>query len=96
MKKLSDDLRYWRAERPDEWKMDEFIRRAVELEDFILEREVRLSELITKTSYAEQVKVLGFSREVLHRLAKRGAIVLDGVVYAPVKKRLVGVVKHKN
>jgi hypothetical protein len=23
-----EDLQYWRAERPDEWKMDEFIRRA--------------------------------------------------------------------
>lgn len=48
---------------------------------------MKLLELINKTSYAEQVKALGFSREVLHRLAKRGAIVLDGVVYAPVKKR---------
>ena len=87
MKKLSDDLRYWRAERPDEWKMDEFIRRAVELEDCILESEMKLSELIKQTSYTEQVESLGFSREVLHRLAKRGAIVLDGVVYAPVTKR---------
>lgn len=48
---------------------------------------MKLSELLTKTSYAEQAESLGFSREVLHRLAKRGAIVLDGVVYAPVKKR---------
>lgn len=30
--KLSEQLRYWRAERPDEWKMDEFIRLAEELE----------------------------------------------------------------
>ena len=29
---LSEDLRYWRAERPDEWTMDEFIRKAEELE----------------------------------------------------------------
>lgn len=28
MKSFVDDLRYWRAERPDEWKMDEFIRQA--------------------------------------------------------------------
>lgn len=48
---------------------------------------MKLSELITKTSYAEQVEALGFSREVLHRLSKRGAIVIDGVVYAPVTKR---------
>lgn len=30
--KLSEDLRYWRAERPDEWTMDEFIRKADKLE----------------------------------------------------------------
>jgi hypothetical protein len=30
--KLSDKLRQWRADRPDEWKMDEFIRMAEELE----------------------------------------------------------------
>ena len=29
---LSEDLKNWRIERPDEWKMDEFIRKAVELE----------------------------------------------------------------
>ena len=31
-KKLSEDLKFWRIERPDEWKMDEFIRKAVKLE----------------------------------------------------------------
>jgi hypothetical protein len=30
--KLSDDLKYWRAERPSEWMMDEFIRKAEALE----------------------------------------------------------------
>ena len=30
--KLSDDLKYWRAERPDEWIMDRFILKAKELE----------------------------------------------------------------
>ena len=30
--KLSDQLTQWRAERPSEWKMDEFIRLAKELE----------------------------------------------------------------
>lgn len=29
---LSEDLRYWRAERPSEWMMDEFIRKAEALE----------------------------------------------------------------
>ena len=31
-KKLSEKLKSWRAERPDEWIMDEFIRKAIELE----------------------------------------------------------------
>lgn len=30
--KLSTHLRQWRAERPSEWKMDEFIRAAEKLE----------------------------------------------------------------
>ena len=30
--KLSDDLKYWRAERPDEWTMDDFVRKARKLE----------------------------------------------------------------
>ena len=29
---LAEELSMWRAERPDEWKMDEFIRGAKELE----------------------------------------------------------------
>lgn len=35
MKILSEDLQFWRAERPDEWIMDRFIQKAI-----ILEREV--------------------------------------------------------
>lgn len=31
-RKLSDNLIYWRAERPDEWTMDHFIREALKLE----------------------------------------------------------------
>lgn len=30
--KLLDDMSYWRSERPDEWKMDEFIRGVEKLE----------------------------------------------------------------
>lgn len=33
--KLSDDLQYWRAERPDEWTMDEFIRKAKRMETLL-------------------------------------------------------------
>lgn len=30
--RLSEDLRKWRAERPDEWTMDRFIQEATRLE----------------------------------------------------------------
>ena len=30
---LSEDLKRLRAERPDEWEMDEFIRKAKQLEE---------------------------------------------------------------
>lgn len=29
---LSEKLKYWRSERPDEWTMDEFIRQAGQIE----------------------------------------------------------------
>lgn len=31
---LSEDLKYWRAERPDEWIMDRFIQKAEALERY--------------------------------------------------------------
>ena len=43
---LSEQLKYWRAERPDEWIMDDFIRKAEELEKAILE----INDLATKPS----------------------------------------------
>lgn len=30
--KLSENLKYWRAERPSEWIMDEFIKQAEKIE----------------------------------------------------------------
>lgn len=42
--KLSEMLAMWRAERPDEWRMDEFIRMAKKLESDNLE--VVKSEII--------------------------------------------------
>lgn len=33
--KLSEELKFFRADRPDEWKMDEFIRMAEKLESCI-------------------------------------------------------------
>ena len=35
--KLSEKMKYWRAERPDEWTMDEFIRDAENMERGILD-----------------------------------------------------------
>ncbi len=37
--KLSDDLEYWRNQRPSQWKMDEFIHKALILENRISELE---------------------------------------------------------
>ena len=37
--KLSEDLEYWREQRPSQWKMDEFIYKAKILEDRLAELE---------------------------------------------------------
>lgn len=38
----------------------------------------------------QQGEALGFHRNTVADLIKRGAIVIDGIVYAPVKKRKKG------
>ena len=40
--KLSDNLEYWRDQRPSQWKMDEFIHKARLLEVRIMELEENL------------------------------------------------------
>lgn len=47
MKPLSEDLQFWRAERPDEWTMDNFIQKATSLEEEIadLKDELRLNTM---------------------------------------------------
>ncbi len=42
---LSEMLKQWRAERPDEWTMDEFIRAAQQLEAATSAQEARVREL---------------------------------------------------
>ncbi len=37
--KLTEDLEYWRDQKPSHWKMDEFIHKAKLLEDRIVELE---------------------------------------------------------
>jgi hypothetical protein len=42
-KTLAEELQCWRCERPDEWKMDEFIREAQKLIDEL--EECKLSKM---------------------------------------------------
>jgi hypothetical protein len=50
MNALTEQLKYWRAERPDEWIMDDFIRKAEkltkrvnELESIVLPKKAKVS-----------------------------------------------------
>lgn len=61
-KPLSDKLKDWRAERPDEWKMDEFIRDATLLEGYN-----RTLEEDRNQQYAMKVK----AREQRDAITKR-------------------------
>lgn len=47
MKILSEDLQFWRVERPDEWIMDRFIQKAIEMEEEIeeLKDQLRLNTM---------------------------------------------------
>lgn len=58
--RLTTCLSHWRAERPDEWKMDEFIRQAALLESAIL--------VLTKASSAWAMSVSDSEEEVIGRL----------------------------
>jgi len=44
---LSEDLQYWRIERPDEWIMDRFIRKAKKLE-LLVKQQQRIIERKSK------------------------------------------------
>ena len=81
--KLSEDLQYWRAERPDEWKMDEFIRIA----KYLQEENAKLKKLL-----AEVVEAYGdrgyhgdkiFTRDHQPGIMRR---VMDAVNYQGEKK----------
>ena len=45
MPKLSDDLKIWRAERPDERHMDRFIKKAEAMESALWEAYFKISNL---------------------------------------------------
>lgn len=54
--KLSEQLQYWRAERPDEWKMDEFIRMAERLEQSAREIEKSaITKAVSKCKSTERI-----------------------------------------
>ena len=58
MSLLSENLQYWRAERPSEWKMDEFINGAKRLEAKIKSLENSLkSKLIIGGEYTCKCKL---------------------------------------
>ena len=58
---LSEDLKYWRAERPDEWTMDRFIRAAEKLE----------RSTIHNKDYAELIQTRGAQEHRLMDLQDR-------------------------
>lgn len=85
--KLLDDAFEYLAEF-EGCNMDYVIGRFGEWHDKMQHDNCELHDyIIRRKGYEKPVQELGYSREVLHRLAKRGAIVIDGVVYAPVMKR---------
>ena len=47
--KLSEDLKYWRADRPSEWLMDEFIRAAQKLEDELERKQLGAERTLDKS-----------------------------------------------
>lgn len=68
--KLSTELSKWRCDRPDEWKMDEFIRNAEKLE-------------AERDALAAQANRLHSSLRLLaHAVAKSGADLGDGLYLA--------------
>lgn len=54
MKTLIEDMEYWRSERPDEWKMDEFIRGVQQLQTKLTESEARVARLYDALSAANE------------------------------------------
>lgn len=57
--KLSDDLKYWRAERPSEWEMDEFIRKADNMEKLLSQINSVIIESKNEIECADGVVSLG-------------------------------------
>jgi hypothetical protein len=56
---LSDKIQYYRADRPDEWTMDEFAREARQLEDAL--RDARSALIYIRQAHGDLYGV-GFDR----------------------------------
>ena len=64
-KKLSEQLKDWRAERPDEWKMDEFIRCAIQLEEKVDSDGIQINQAIDLTKYRKNSLIIAQVSEEL-------------------------------
>ena len=49
---------------------------------------ITLTDYIKKNGLKSSAEKLDFSEAVLYRLKNRGAVVINGVVYAPIAKRV--------
>lgn len=81
MKTLIEGMEYWRSERPDEWKMDEFIRGVQQLQTKLTESEARVSRLYDALSAANEYTENGLFNDELNETPAQSlaAIKADGV-----------------
>lgn len=73
--KLGKQIQRYRADRPDEWTMDEFIRGAEEQAVTILARDAEIEEL--KAKYIAEMKYTGGQRSEIERLRGRLNVLQD-------------------
>ena len=66
---LSEDLKYWRVECPDEWIMDRFIKKAKSLESETASLRAQLAE--TREIIASQCFNVGHSMYPVYKLSNR-------------------------
>ena len=86
-RKLSESLKYWRAERPDEWIMDEFFRKALKLEDKLYEKVIDMDILRDElekckdeiTFITQQVSFLGKEILCLRNAGKEADETIDNM-----------------
>jgi hypothetical protein len=69
---LSEMMQRWRAERPDEWRMDEFIRQAKSMEESIRAFEIHIDNLRREFPIRNLVACEGF---LSYPLVKYNAVV---------------------